>query len=163
MGGQHGGVPVALPAAARRVRAAIEASVSAVSRQDAAALAEQVQQLGAADPEPVRALLHVVVLGLLERAHPDGLDADDVRALLDALLSDTAAWLPELDPHAVVLVLSGVLSVHEDDTLPMDYAALLTACAVLVGNLLALVRLAVADVLDEAFAELHRAQTMELP
>lgn len=154
---------VALPPAARRVREGVLAAVRAAGEHDRDALHEQVTLLAAAAPQQVRGLLHVIVLGLMEDAHPDGLDADDVRALLDALLKDTAPWLPNLDPHAVVLVLSGVLSVQEDDAPPMDYSALLAACAVLVAHLLVDSPLPLADLLDQAFGELHRAQTMELP
>ena len=152
-----------LPAAARRVHDAVTGAVAGATALDAGAVDEHVRRLGLADTDQVHAVLHELVLRLLERSHPDGLDADSVRELLDGVLQETAAWLPDLDPHALVLVLGGALSALEEGTPPAEHHALLMACVVLVAHLLAVLEEPLAPSLDAAFAELHRAQTVELP
>jgi hypothetical protein len=152
---------VTLPYAGRALGRAVTAAVTGAVASDGPALREAVGSLVAADPHVVRSVLSTLVLRLLEQSAPDGLDAESVRGLLVAVLTDATGWLPELDPHAVVLVLGGALQVAEEDAPPAEWTALLTASALVVAQLLA--GQPVGPELDVAFGELRREQTVELP
>lgn len=153
----------ALPGHAKALRRDVVTACAAACASDAQALADAVTALTVHDPQQVRALLHHVTLDLLERSYPDGLTGEDVRLVFDATVAATATWLPDLDPQALALVLTGALSVHEEDAPPIDWSSLLTACVTVTHVLLSQAGVAVEEVVDAAFVELHRAQTIELP
>lgn len=152
-----------LPPAGRAIRDAVTDAVAASAAKDPAALREACGRLRAGDEIQVREVLHGLTLGLIEQAFPDGLDAEDVRGLLAEVVRSAAAWLPDLDAHAVILVLAGALSVHEDEAPRVDADALPLACALAVDHLLHRLRLPLGPELTRAFDELRRAQTMEMP
>jgi hypothetical protein len=154
---------VGLPPSGRAIRREVVAAVTAVADQDPTALHDACVQLRTFDESPVRDVLHTLTRELIEMAFPDGLDADDLRALLADVLRSAAAWVPDLDPYAVVVVLTGALSVQEADAPPPDADALPLACVLTVSHLLRGLGLSLEPELDRVFDGLRVAQTMELP
>jgi hypothetical protein len=123
-----------LPAPARPIAAAALAAAAAARNQDNDALAEAAGELAALDPGHVGLILGTTVRVLLEDMHPDGLDGDDVRTVLEHCVRASAAWQPDVDPHVVLVLLAGALGVYEDDGEPQPkpeslarHAALLMA------------------------------------
>jgi hypothetical protein len=64
------------------------------------------------DAEHVRRLLAAAVRPLLEDAHPDGVDGDDLAAVLDGCAQGTAPWWPGVEPVALAVVLTGAFGVQ---------------------------------------------------
>ena len=151
-----------LPASARTLRTALGDLVSAAAHEDATALAEVRSRLEKVEPEQVRVVLGHVVRALVERTHPDGVDADDLTSLLQDV-ARAATWCPDLDPSALVAVLTGAFGVHRDDDEPLPHTApeIATAAALLAVHLLR--GRDVGPLLDDALAEVARAETVELP
>jgi hypothetical protein len=104
-----------LPAAARPIAAATDAAVAAVRDRDHEAFAEAVGDLAALDPGQVGLILGTAVRLLLEDTHPDGLDGDDVRAVLERCVRAAAGWGADADPHVQLILLAGALGVTADD------------------------------------------------
>jgi hypothetical protein len=152
-----------LPPSGLAVHRAVTTAVAAASAQNPAALDDACARLQTCDEQQVRDVLHALTLGLIEKAFPDGLDADDLRALLADVIRSATAWLPDLDPHAVVVVLTGALSVHEIDGPPIEADALPIACVLAVSHLLHQLRVPLDLELTHTFEELRTAQTMEMP
>ena len=152
-----------LPPSGRALVRTVTEAVTSAAGQDRDGLRDATGTLAAADEHVVREVLSSLVLRLLEQTNPDGLDADSVRDLLAEVLREAAGWLPELDPHAVVLVLGGALAVHEQDESAADWSGLLLACALVVSRLLDRSGGPLGPELDGALGELRRAQTVELP
>jgi hypothetical protein len=107
-----------LPAPARPIAAAATAAVSAAQRRDAAEFDVAVTDLAALDAAQTGLVLGTAVRLLLEEAHPDGLDGDAVREVLQRSVREAAGWQPEVDPHVVLLLLAGALGVAEEDGTP---------------------------------------------
>lgn len=107
-----------LPPPARPIAAAATAAVDAAQRRDAAALDVAVADLAALDPAPTGLVLGTAVRLLLEDAHPDGLDGEAVREVLQRCVREAAGWQPEVDPHVALLLLAGALGVGEEDGAP---------------------------------------------
>lgn len=151
-----------LPAPARALRTALRDLVLAAGSEDVDALAEAGARLDRVDPEHVRLVLGHVVRELVERTHPDGVDADDLSTLLQDVLRGSA-WYPDVAPSALVAVLAGAFGVHPDDDAPAPHGAceVATAAAVLAAHLLP--GRDVAPLLDAALAEVARAETVEMP
>lgn len=99
----------------RQMTKAVEAAVEAARTEDAEQLREAATGLSNMDDEQTGKVMGGVLRLLLERQHPDGLDADDVRDLLQACTIGAARWLPETDPHTLLVVLAGALGIHPDD------------------------------------------------
>jgi hypothetical protein len=109
-----------LPAPARAVAGAVTDAVDAARNGEAGAFGEAAGQLLAGDVEHVRVLVGDVVRMLLEEIHPDGVDADDLHALIAGCLRDSA-WFADVDAAALVVVIGGALGVHPDlDPAPAD-------------------------------------------
>ena len=72
-------------------------------------------ELAALPAEQTGLLLAALVRALLEAGHPDGLDGDDIQAVLDGCVRGAAAWLPagRVRPRTVVAVLASALGIHE--------------------------------------------------
>lgn len=104
-----------LPAAARPIAAATVEAVEAARAHDVEAVDKAAVELGALDAAQVGLILGTTVRVLLERTHPDGVDGDDVRAVLERCTRTSAAWHPEVDPHVLLILLAGALGVHDDD------------------------------------------------
>jgi hypothetical protein len=103
-----------LPAAARPIATATDAAVAAARDRDGPALAEAAGDLAALDPAQVGLILGTAVRLLLEDTHTDGLDGDDIRAVLEGCVRDAAQWQSDVDPHVLLILLAGALGVHDD-------------------------------------------------
>jgi hypothetical protein len=147
------------------IRRAAGAAVAAASGPDAVEFERAVTELAARNPEQVGLVLGAVVRMLLEEAHPDGLDSDDLQVVLGRCARSASGWLPELDVTVLVLLLTGALGVHpsEEEAAPVEPAAMARHAPLLVADLLAVTGRPLADYLDLALAEIFIAQTMELP
>jgi hypothetical protein len=152
-------VTTPLPAVARELRTVLRDLVRAAAARDAAALAGAGGRVERLDPEHVRLVLGHVVRALVERTHPDGVDADDLSDLLRAVVRGAG---PHVDVTALVVVLSGAFGVHPEDDAPASPPAeVASSAAVLVAHLLD--GRDVDPLLDAALAEVARAETVEMP
>lgn len=146
-----------LPAPARPIAAATDAAVTAARARDREALDEAVTELAALDPAQSGLILGTAVRLLLEDTHPDGLDGDDVRTVLEQCVRSAAEWQPEADPHVVLFLLAGALGVLEEDGEPAPKAeALARHAALLLAGLLR--ERPMRDYLTAALGEIERAQ-----
>ncbi len=155
-----------LPPAARAVAAALQATVQAASDADAEALSEHAGELAALDSEQTGTAQGAVTRMLLEELHPDGLDGDDIRSVLEGCTRWAAAWFPPADPHALLIVLAGALGIHpeeHDEVARPTPAALASHAPLLVAYLLRNSGRQLDPYLTAAFAEIERAETMEAP
>ncbi len=144
-----------LPAPARPIAAATDAAVMAAREHDAEALASAVSEMAGLDQAQAGLILGTTVRLLLELSHPDGLDGDDIRAVLEQSVR-SAAWQPEVDPHVVLLLLAGALGVHDDEEPAVPPEALARHSTLLVAHLLGTRPLT--EVLTAALEEIQRAQ-----
>jgi hypothetical protein len=146
-----------LPPPARPIAAAATAAVDAARHRDAAALDAAVADLAALDPAQTGLILGTALRLLLEDTHPDGLDGDAVRDVLQRCVREAAVWQPEVDPHVVLLLLAGALGVGaEEDTPPPKPDSSARHAALLLADLLGPRPLP--PVLTAALAEIKRAQ-----
>ena len=145
-----------LPAPARPIAATTDAAVTAARARDREALAEAVADLAALDQPQTRLILGTAVRLLLEDTHPDGLDGDDVREVLERCVRSAAQWLPEVDPHVILVLLAGALGVLDDEEPPPKPDALALHATVLLADLLQ--QRSMADYLTAALMEIERAQ-----
>jgi hypothetical protein len=177
-----------LPGPARGVGTAIARAVDAAGDLDdyEAASAE----LSGQPQQAVGTVLAAVVRALLEERHPDGLDGDDIAAVLAASFGAASRWLPadRLDASVLIAVLASALGVHEPgvtydeigapvprgddewrdptsaDEVPMRAptpAEYAWIAPVLIADLLGGRRLN--PYLDAAFAEIYTSESMEMP
>jgi hypothetical protein len=147
-----------LPSPVRPIAAAAFVATEAAQRRDEAALAAAADDLGALDPAQTGLVLGTLVRVLLEDTHPDGLDGDAVRAVLEHSVRSAAEWQPEVDPHVMLLLLAGALGVTEedDDTPPPKPGVLARHAALLTADLLG--PRPPRPFLDATFTEIQRAQ-----
>jgi hypothetical protein len=154
----------AWPGSAGRMAGTVDAAVAAARAGDPVAFAEAAAGLAALDREQVAVVLGTVTRQLLERSHPDGLDADDVRHVLTSTAKRAAAWYPALDGAALLEALTGTLGVTDPDGEPHpDPDAVLAHGVLLITGQLEVLGQQLPPVLNFALGELQRAQTMELP
>jgi hypothetical protein len=146
-----------LPAPARPVAAATTAAVEAARARDREALDEAVSELGAQDPATTGLILGTAVRLLLEETHPDGLDGEAVRGVLERSVRAALDWQPEVDPHVMLLLLAGALGVGEEDGTPAPKPEVLARHAALLLADLAGPR-PLPPVLTNALDEIARAQ-----
>lgn len=146
-----------LPAPARPIAAATAAAVAAARDKDQTALTGAVAELGAQDQTQAGLILGTAVRLLLEDAHPDGLGADEVRAVLADSVRAAAAWCPQVDPQTMLYLLAGALGVWEDDGSPPPKPEDLALHAALLIEHLSGARTAEV-VLTATLAEIQRAQ-----
>jgi hypothetical protein len=125
-----------LPPAARPIAAAAATAVIAAQSRDPAALDSAVDGLAALDPAQSGLILGTAVRLLLEDGHPDGLDGEAVRDVLEQCVRNAAQWQPEVDPYAVLQLLAGALGVLEDGTPPPKPDVLARHTALLMAGLL---------------------------
>jgi hypothetical protein len=146
-----------LPAPARPIAAAADAAAAAAKARDREALAEAVGHLAALDPAQTGLILGTTVRLLLEDAHPDGLDGDDVRNVLERCVRAAAEWQPDVDPHVVLILLAGALGVLDDDGEPPPKPdALARHAALLLADLVQ--HRPMKDYLTRALGEIERTQ-----
>ncbi|GAA3339756.1 hypothetical protein GCM10020358_24670 [Amorphoplanes nipponensis] len=145
-----------LPAPARPIAAATDAAVTAAREHDAEALTSAVDELAGQDQAQAGLILGTTVRLLLELTHPDGLDGDDIRGVLEQSVRAAAAWQPEVDPHVVLVLLAGALGVHDDEEPAVRPDALARHSALLIAHLLGPRELP--ELLALALGEIERAQ-----
>jgi hypothetical protein len=126
-----------LPAPARPIAAAATAAVTAAQAHDPGALDAATAELAALDPAQTGLILGTSTRLLLEQAHPDGLDGDAVREVLERCVRASAAWHPGTDPHVVLYLLAGALGVLDEDATDVPKPdALARHAALLLADLL---------------------------
>ena len=144
---------------------ALTGAVRALGADDAGAFAERCAALAAFDPDAARTVLGRVLRGALEELHPDGLDADDLRAVVQRCARSAPAWFAGPDPQLLVVALVGALGEHpEAEEVPRaPHEAVLRHALLLVADLVAATGRPLARHLGAALAEVRRAETVEMP
>ncbi|GAB7052969.1 hypothetical protein [Catenuloplanes indicus] len=147
-----------LPATARAIAVPATDAVEAARARDAEAFGAAVEALAAQDQERTGRVLGAVVRMLVEESHQDGVDSDDVRAVLAACVRDAMAWQDDVDPQVVLVLLAGALGVYdpEGDDAPPKAPAQARHGALLIASLLA--TRPFGDYLTMAFDEIARAE-----
>ena len=146
-----------LPGPARAVAVAASDAVTAATARDPDGFEAAVRTLATVDGSGH--VLGVAVRLLLEGLHPDGLDGEAIRDALDGCVRD-AAWLPDVDPHVVFVLLAGALGVYEPDEDPAgpDPTAQLRHAPLLLVHLLAATGQPFDRWLGAAFVEVQRTE-----
>lgn len=143
---------------------AVGSAVAAARSGDAAAFADAVTELGNADSEQLAVVLGTVMRDLLERSHPDGLDADDAEQVLLGCTRSAAGWYEPFDSGLLIQALTGALGITDPDQEPGAGGIAVVAHGILlIADQLRDLAEELAPVLGYALGELMRAQTMELP
>ncbi|TDB74195.1 hypothetical protein [Micromonospora sp. KC723] len=147
-----------LPAPAREIALAATEAVEAARSRDIEAYDLSTARLATTERSGV--VLGSVVRLLLEEAHPDGLDSDDVRRVLERSVRSASSWQPDVDPHVMLVLLAGALGVYDPDgdDSPPDPAAVARHAPLLVVDLLAATGQPVESYLGAAFAEIERTE-----
>ena len=150
---------------ARTMAVAVDDAVIAAQAGDAAAFDEALGRLRTLDRPHLLALLGSAMLDLLERAAPDGLDAEEAERVLRGCLTAAAPWFDALDGAALLAAFTAGVGVADpDDTEGAPTAdAVLAHGLLLVAQLCTTTRTPVPEVLTHSLAELRRAQTVEMP
>jgi hypothetical protein len=151
-----------LPPAARTVARRVAAAVGAAAAADDAALQSAAADLETLDAAHVSVLLGGVIRTVLEEQHPDGVDGDDLRAVLDGCTQWALRWLPGVDPEVLLVIVAGALGVHPEEADGIDRpgpAALALHAPLLVAYLLG--PRPVDRYVSAAYAEIARAETMD--
>ena len=157
----------ALPPPVRALTAAVRDGVAAAGRATAApsaagevaAFEDAAGRLAALDPVLVADVLGGTVRSLLEERHPDGLDAEDFRTVLED--SARGAGWAGADPEVLLVVLAGALGLTADEPPAVPPAAVARHALLLLAHLTG--GTPPTAHLDAAVAELARAQTVEMP
>ncbi|GII78583.1 hypothetical protein Sru01_35650 [Sphaerisporangium rufum] len=154
-----------LPEPARSVAAAVTGAVTAARSGDPEAYAASVTRLGALDPEHTGLVLGAMARLLLEDAHPGGMTADDVRALVARCARAAAPVYPRADPDVLVMLVAAALGVHQhqDGGIPLDAQVTAAHAPLLVAALLADSGHPLAGCLDAALADLELAGRADTP
>jgi hypothetical protein len=99
----------------RAIGTAITRAVDAARAGDADAYETAVADVAAQPATATGAVLGALVRTLLEEQHPDGLDGDDIQAVLARCYGTTIGWLPpeRIDIPTLVAVVAGALGIHE--------------------------------------------------
>ena len=100
---------------ARAIGGAISGAVQAAQGEDRVAFESAVIDLAAQPVEATGLVLGALVRTLLEEQHSDGLDGDDVRAVLTRCYTEAISWLPadSVRVEPLLAVLSSALGIHE--------------------------------------------------
>jgi hypothetical protein len=146
-----------LPAPARPIAAAATSAVGAAQSREPDALDEAVAELAGLDPGRTGLILGTAVRLLLEDRHPDGLDGDAVREVLERCVRDAVSWQPDVDPHVVLVLLAGALGVTDEDDTPAPKPDVLARhAALLLADLLG--QRSVRPFITAALTEIERTQ-----
>ena len=150
------------PRVVRVIGESVTAGVGAARGGDADGFAGAVGRLSTVDPSKVAVVLGWAVRALLEELHPDGMDGEDLRGILTGCATAAGAWESEVDPSLLLVVLTGALGMSDPDEQPaLPPAAVARNATLLLAHLLGPRPLK--PYLDAAFAELERAETIEMP
>ena len=174
---------------ARTLARGVDAAVTAADDADADAFDEALADLHGLDRTQLLVLLGTATADLLERAAPDGLDADEAERVLRGTLHEAAAWYAALDTAALLRAFTASVGIadpdarsdtdpHATDTDTTDADerdpdpdavppptpdAVLAHGVLLVSYLCRSTTTPLPTVVDHALGELRRAQTMEMP
>jgi hypothetical protein len=153
------------PPVVREIARAATDAVAAARAGDLVVFAPATQRLAGLDPDQVGLVLGAVSRSLLEDLHPDGLSGEDAQAVISRCASAVHPWFPDVDPNALLLVLSGAMGVFPADEEPIPVTPLGVAqhAPLLVADLLAAADQPFEPRLHSALAEIARAQTTEHP
>ncbi|MDR6909636.1 hypothetical protein J2W54_002094 [Rhodococcus fascians] len=153
--------PTEWPVDVRRIADATVDALAAVVAQDPIAFDEAVELLDRSDAAKAGNVHAEMVRSLLEEVYSDGLTGENVQEVLGRTVRG-ADWLPSVDIAGFVKVLTGALGVTDVDeqsrSRPRPAHALLV-----VADLLAVRRSRAETYVRRALAEIHRAQTVEMP
>lgn len=153
--------PTEWPVDVRRIADATVDALAAVVAQDPIAFDEAVELLDRSDAAKAGNVHAEMVRSLLEEVYSDGLTGENVQEVLGRTVRG-AEWLPSLDIAGFVEVLTGALGVTDVDeqsrSRPRPAHALLV-----VADLLAVRKGKAETYVRHALAEIHRAQTIEMP
>lgn len=153
--------PTEWPVDVRRIADATVDALAAVVAQDPIAFDEAVELLDRSDAAKAGNVHAEMVRSLLEEVYSDGLTGENVQEVLGRTVRG-ADWLPSVDIAGFVEVLTGALGVTDVDeqsrSRPRPAHALLV-----VADLLAIRRSRAEMYVRRALAEIHRAQTVEMP
>ncbi|OZC85645.1 hypothetical protein CH274_01885 [Rhodococcus sp. 06-418-5] len=153
--------PAEWPAEVRRIADATNDALAAVAAEDPIAFDDAVELLGRSDSAQAGHVHAEMVRTLLEEVYSDGLTGENVQEVLGRTVRG-AHWLPDLDIAGFVEVLTGALGVSDVEeqsrARPRPAHALLV-----VADLLAVRRGRAETYLGRAVAEIHRAETIEMP
>jgi hypothetical protein len=150
-----------LPAPAREIAAAATDAVAAATARQGEAYGLAADRLTRAERSGL--VLGVVVRLLLEETHPDGLDGDDVRQVLERCVRSAVPWRPDVDPHVVLVLLAGALGVYDpgEDDAPPDPATVARHAPLLVADLLTAAGRPLEGYLGAAFTEIERTERQD--
>ncbi len=151
------------PSSARAIAIAVEAAVVAARSADEPGFSATTADLAELPHDQVTAVLAAIVRELLEIAHPDGLTGDDVRAVLEAVVRRSAAWLPRLDAAAVFSALAGALGIDESQDPDHARTNPQPAAILLIDYLADRTRTPSQESVQRAINEIARAETVEMP
>ena len=139
---------------------ALTDAVQAAARADAAAFDDATARLTRYDPDHVRRLLSAVLRPLLEQTHPDGVDGDDLVAVLEECSRATVTWWPRVEPVALAVVLTGAFGIQvaarEELPVRLEDADVTRHAVLLADHLLRSAARPLKPLLDNAFAEIAR-------
>ncbi|MFB9378647.1 hypothetical protein ACFFKU_06610 [Kineococcus gynurae] len=145
------------------ITSAVTAAVAAAVEPDVTAFEAAVLELATMDAEQVHVVLGWALREQLERAHPDGLDADDLRDAV-ASAARAATWWPRLEPQLLVVVVTGALGAHDlAETMDAASPALTLGHALLLLTSLLPPPPDPGPTLRSALAEVRRAELTEMP
>jgi hypothetical protein len=150
-----------LPTPARAIAVAASDAVAAAQEHDRDMFAVAVETLSATEGSGL--VLGSVVRLLLEEQHPDGLDGDDVRRIIENCVQADSAWQPVVDPHVLLVLLAGALGIHDQDDQapPTSPESLARHSPLLVADLLTATPRPLAWYLAAAFAEIERTELQD--
>lgn len=148
---------------ATELATAVRSAVTAAQAADSTALDEAMGPLARIDPGALSIVLGGLTRDLFERALPDGLDADGVGQVLHDVERGTAPWHDPLDLDVMSVVLSDSLGMVLIDEAPQHAQVVLRHGVLLVAHLLSRTDEPLPNALARCIAELHRAETMEMP
>ena len=139
---------------------ALTDAVQAAARADAAAFDDATDRLARYDPDHVRRLLSAVLRPLLEQTHPDGVDGDDLAAVLEDCSRATLPWWPRVEPVALAVVLTGAFGIEvaarEELPVRLDDADVTRHAVLVTEHLLRAAGRPLKPLLDNAFVEIAR-------
>ncbi|MDL9948306.1 hypothetical protein QSJ19_22545 [Gordonia sp. ABSL11-1] len=160
--------PAEWPSTARAVAEATDAGIRAARTQHIEDFRDAAERLEK-HAEVAREVHEHMVRELLETMYQDGLTGDDVSDVLRRTITGAGLWDAQVDPSAVVVVLTGALGVAEtsDDrdagTPDVAPTELIGAAILVMADLLAAGAMDRKDYLLRAVEEIRRAQTVEMP
>ncbi|MFC6010415.1 hypothetical protein [Nocardia lasii] len=155
--------PTEWPAPARAIASGVDSAVTAAHAADPAGFTDATADLADLPADQLTTVLSAIIRELLETAHPDGLTGDDVRAVLAAVVRRSAAWLPTVDPGAIITALTGALGIDEAEDPDRAPSNPRPAAILLIEYLADLTDTPPDQCVRRAIAEIARGETIEMP